>query len=136
MAEFVQYFPQVFEPANLKTFVRGIFGDLISGATPGFGPAMAVALLVSFLSHIDFVTGLIVPGVAYITMIAGGAMSAALINISGVSVNITRLFNGHVLACQRKSRTTLSICSFSSLVGRSTDGKGGGDREIFVLTAS
>ncbi|MBW1998126.1 MAG: tripartite tricarboxylate transporter permease, partial [Deltaproteobacteria bacterium] len=117
MGEFLQYLPLALTPVNLITLVLGVIGGLILGATPGLSPTMAVALLVPFTFHMDPTTGLILLGAVYTATVAGGAISAILINIPGAPANIATLLDGHPMAQQGKSQKALYFCFISSLVG-------------------
>ena len=117
MAEFIQYLPLALSIQNLLTLVLGVIGGLILGATPGLSPTMAVALLVPFTFHMDPITGLILLGAVYTSTVAGGAISAILINIPGAPANIATLLDGHPMAKQGKSQTALYTCFISSLIG-------------------
>ncbi|MCJ7809089.1 MAG: tripartite tricarboxylate transporter permease, partial [Desulfobulbaceae bacterium] len=117
MSEFLHYFPQALTFTNLLVLLVGTFGGLILGATPGLSPTMAVALLVPFTFHMDPATGLILLGAVYTATVAGGAISAILINIPGAPANIATLLDGHPMAQQGKSQKALYICFISSLVG-------------------
>ena len=91
MAEFFEYLPLALTLKNLLTLILGVIGGLILGATPGLSPTMAVALLVPFTFHMDPTTGLILLGAVYTATVAGGAISAILINIPGAPANIATL---------------------------------------------
>lgn len=117
MSEFLQYFPQVFTFNNLIVLLLGTWGGLILGAAPGLSPTMAVALLVPFTFHMDAATGLALLGAVYTSTIAGGAISAVLINIPGAPANIATLLDGHPMAKKGESQRALYFCFFSSLVG-------------------
>lgn len=117
MAEFFQYLPNALTPINLLVLILGTIGGLFLGATPGLSPTMAVALLVPFTFHMDPATGLILLGAVYTATVAGGAISAILINIPGAPANIATLLDGHPMALQGQSQRALYICFISSLVG-------------------
>jgi putative tricarboxylic transport membrane protein len=117
MGEFLQYFPQALTPINLLVLILGTLGGLFLGATPGLSPTMAVALLVPFTFHMDSATGLILLGAVYTSTVAGGAISAILINIPGAPANIATLLDGYPMALQGHSQRALYICFISSLVG-------------------
>ena len=117
MSEFLHYFPQALTFTNLLVLLVGTFGGLILGATPGLSPTMAVALLVPFTFHMDPATGLILLGAVYTSTVAGGAISAILINIPGAPANIATLLDGHPMAQQGRSQKALYICFISSLIG-------------------
>lgn len=117
MSEFIQYLPLALSIQNILTLLLGVIGGLILGATPGLSPTMAVALLVPFTFHMDPTTGLILLGAVYTATVAGGAISAILINIPGAPANIATLLDGHPMAKQGKSQTALYTCFISSLIG-------------------
>ena len=117
MAEFFQYFPNALTVTNLLVLVLGVIGGLLLGATPGLSPTMAVALLVPFTFHMEPATGLILLGAVYTATVAGGAISAILINIPGAPANIATLLDGHSMAQQGHSQKALYFCFISSLVG-------------------
>lgn len=117
MAEFLHYFPQAFSFVNLITLILGIISGLFLGATPGLSPTMAVALLVPFTFHMDPTAGLILLGAVYSASVAGGAISAILINIPGAPANIATLLDGYPMAQQGKAQSALYICFISSLIG-------------------
>lgn len=117
MLEFLQYFPNALTPINLLVLVLGTIGGLFLGATPGLSPTMAVALLVPFTFHMDPATGLILLGAVYTSTVAGGAISAILINIPGAPANIATLLDGHPMAKLGQAQKALYFCFISSLVG-------------------
>jgi putative tricarboxylic transport membrane protein len=117
VAEFFQYFPNALTATNLLVLVLGVIGGLLLGATPGLSPTMAVALLVPFTFHMEPATGLILLGAVYTATVAGGAISAILINIPGAPANIATLLDGHPMAQQGHSQKALYFCFISSLVG-------------------
>ncbi len=117
MAEFLQYFPLALTPINLLVLVLGVIGGLFLGATPGLSPTMAVALLVPFTFHMSPDTGLVLLGAVYTATVAGGAISAILLNIPGAPANIATLLDGHPLAKQGHAQKALYFCFISSLVG-------------------
>jgi len=117
MAEFFHYLPLALTFTNLSTLVFGVIGGLILGATPGLSPTMAVALLVPFTFHMDPTTGLVLLGSVYTATVAGGAISAILINIPGAPANIATLLDGHPMALKGKAQAALYTCFISSLIG-------------------
>ncbi len=117
MAEFFQYFTQALTPMNMLVLLLGTIGGLFLGATPGLSPTMAVALLVPFTFHMNSATGLILLGAVYTSTVAGGAISAVLINIPGAPANIATLLDGYPMAQRGESQKALYICFISSLIG-------------------
>lgn len=117
MSEFLHFFPNVFTSMNMLVLVLGTIGGLFLGATPGLSPTMAVALLVPFTFKMDPATGLILLGSVYTATVAGGAISAILINIPGAPANIATMLDGHPMALKGQSQEALYTCFASSLVG-------------------
>ncbi len=117
MTEFIQYFPLALTFTNILTLIFGVSSGLILGAAPGLSPAMAVALLVPFTFHMNPVTGLVLLGAVYTATVAGGAISAILINIPGAPANVATLLDGHPMAVKGKAQKALYMCFISSLCG-------------------
>jgi putative tricarboxylic transport membrane protein len=81
--EFIGYFSNVFIFENLLILVLGTIGGLLMGAAPGLSPTMAVALLIPFTFKMSPDQGLIMLGAVYTATVAGGAINAILLKISG-----------------------------------------------------
>ena len=73
-----------FDLFTIMLMVCGVFGGLIIGALPGLTSTMAVALLVPITYGMDVNHGLILLVSVYIGGIAGGLVSASLLNTSPV----------------------------------------------------
>ena len=115
--EFLEYLPHVFAPWNLLILTVGTVGGLLLGATPGLSPTMAVALLIPFTFHLDSTTSLVLLGSVYIATVAGGAVSAILVNIPGAPANIATVLDGHPLSQSGRATEALHYCFISSFVG-------------------
>ncbi|MBY5941638.1 tripartite tricarboxylate transporter permease [Halomonas sp. DP5N14-9] len=115
--ELLHYLPQVLSGWNLLILIGGTIVGLILGATPGLSPTMAVALLIPFTFKMDATSGLILLGVLYTSTVAGGAVSAILINIPGAPANIATMLDGHPMAKAGKATQALYYCFISSAVG-------------------
>ena len=115
--EFLEYLPQVFTGWNLLVLVLGTIGGLILGATPGLSPTMAVALLIPFTFHMAPISSLILLGAVYTATVAGGAVSAILVNIPGAPANIATILDGHPMAQKGRATEALHYCFISSLIG-------------------
>lgn len=111
------YFPEVFTPWHLLVLVLATIGGLLLGATPGLSPTMAVALLIPFTFYMEPTSGLILLGAVYTATVAGGAVSAILINIPGAPANIATILDGHPLAKQGRATEALHYCFISSFIG-------------------
>ncbi len=115
--EFLNYFGGVFEPAALLLLLGGTIGGLILGATPGLSPTMAVALLIPFTFHLSATQGLILLGAAYTSTVAGGAVSAILLNIPGAPANIATALDGNEMARKGQGARALQLSFLASGVG-------------------
>ncbi len=115
--EFLFYFGDVFTPVSMALLIGGTVGGLILGATPGLSPTMAVALLIPFTFQLSPVHGLILLGAAYTSTVAGGAVSAILLNIPGAPANIATTLDGHEMARRGKGAMALQLSFISSLIG-------------------
>ena len=115
--EFIEYLPQVFTPWNFLVLTVGTIGGLLLGATPGLSPTMAVALLIPFTFHMDATSGLVLLGAVYTATVAGGAVSAILVNIPGAPANIATIMDGYPMAKQGRATEALHYCFISSFVG-------------------
>ncbi|NIR28917.1 MAG: tripartite tricarboxylate transporter permease [Gammaproteobacteria bacterium] len=115
--EFIQYLPEALTAWHLLVLVCGVVGGLILGATPGLSPTMAVALLIPFTFHMTPISGLILLGAVYTATVAGGAVSAILVNIPGAPANIATLLDGHPMAQQGRATEALHYCFISSFIG-------------------
>ncbi|MCG5501332.1 tripartite tricarboxylate transporter permease [Ectothiorhodospira lacustris] len=105
------------QPIHLLTLVAGIGGGLLLGAMPGISPTLSVALLVPFTFHLPADTSLILLGSVYAASIAGGAISAILINVPGAPANVATTFDGYPMARAGKAQEALQVAFTSTLVG-------------------
>jgi len=115
--DFIHYLPEIFAPWNLTVLLLGTVGGLILGAAPGLSPTMAVALLIPFTFHMESTTSLILLGAVYTSTVAGGAISAILINIPGAPANIATVLDGHPMAQQGRAAEALHYAFISSVIG-------------------
>ncbi len=115
--EFLDYFSNVFTVYHIALLVGGTFAGIILGALPGLSPTMSVALLIPFTFHMKPESGLILLGAMYTATVAGGAISAILVNVPGAPANIATAMDGHQMAKKGLSREALHYCFISSFVG-------------------
>lgn len=115
--DFIRYLPEIFTGMNLLVLIGGTIGGLLLGATPGLSPTMAVALLIPFTFHMAPATSLILLGAVYTATVAGGAVSAVLVNIPGAPANIATVMDGHPMARSGRATEALHYCFISSLIG-------------------
>ena len=115
--EFLDYFSNVFTVYHLALLIGGTFAGIILGALPGLSPTMSVALLIPFTFHMKPESGLILLGAMYTATVAGGAISAILVNVPGAPANIATAMDGHSMAKLGKAKEALHYCFISSFVG-------------------
>ena len=115
--EFLNYFDNVFTVYHIALLVGGTFAGIILGALPGLSPTMSVALLIPFTFHMKPESGLILLGAMYTATVAGGAISAILVNVPGAPANIATAMDGHQMAKKGLAREALHYCFISSFVG-------------------
>ena len=115
--DFLNYFGNVFTPYHLLLLFGGTTAGLILGALPGLSPTMAVALIIPFTFHMQPDSGLILLGAMYTATVAGGAISAILVNVPGAPANIATALDGHALARKGRASEALHYCFISSFIG-------------------
>lgn len=113
----IQHLPLALSPENLAIVALGVFGGIIMGALPGISPTLAVALLVPFTFYMPAATGLIMLGAVYVAAVAGGSISAILINVPGAPADIATLFDGYPMAKQGHAQKALNMAFISTLIG-------------------
>lgn len=102
---------------NIKALLwilLGTFCGLVFGALPGLSATMAVALLIPLTFYLEPVVAISMLIGAYIGGIAGGAVSAILINIPGTPSSVVTTIDGHPMAVQGKAARALGWAAFSS----------------------
>ncbi|MCD6300183.1 MAG: tripartite tricarboxylate transporter permease [Dehalococcoidales bacterium] len=113
----VEYLSQALTPQVVGIIIIATIAGLIMGALPGISPTLAVALLVPFTFWMDAAPGLIMLGAVYTSAVAGGAMSAILINVPGAPAAIATLFDGYPMAKQGHSQKALNLAFVSTFIG-------------------
>ncbi len=107
----------IFTFFNISVLLLGVMGGLILGALPGVSPTLSVALLVPFTFHMEPASGLILLGSVYVSSVAGGAISAILINVPGAPANIATMLDGYPMAKSGRAQSALYTCFISSFIG-------------------
>lgn len=115
--EFLLHFDKVFTLYHIALLVGGTLAGLILGALPGLSPTMAVALMIPFTFHMQPAAGLILLGAMYTATVAGGAISAILVNVPGAPANIATALDGNQLAKKGRATEALHYCFTSSFIG-------------------
>ena len=115
--DFLNYFGNVFTFYHMALLIGGTLAGLVLGALPGLSPTMAVALMIPFTFHMEPAAGLILLGAMYTATVAGGAISAILVNVPGAPANIATALDGHHLANKGRAAEALYYCFTSSFIG-------------------
>jgi len=92
----------------------GTFLGLVFGALPGLSATMGVALLIPLTFSLNPVTAIGMMIGTYIGGIAGGAVSATLINIPGTPSAVVTTLDGYPMAQKGNAARALGWCAFSS----------------------
>lgn len=106
-----------FDFFTIMLMVCGVFGGLIVGALPGLTSTMAVALLVPITYGMTINTGLVLLVSVYIGGIAGGLVSASLLNIPGTPACVATTFDAYPMAKRGEAGKALSYGIFSAFLG-------------------
>ena len=106
-----------FDFFTILLMICGVFGGLIIGALPGLTSTMAVALLVPITYGMDINHGLILLVSVYIGGIAGGLVSASLLNIPGTPASVATTFDAYPMAQKGLAGKALSYGIFSAFLG-------------------
>ena len=113
--DFLNYFDSVFTVYHISLLFGGTLAGLILGALPGLSPTMAVAFTIPFTFHIKATTGLILLGAMY--TVAGGAISATLVNVPSAPANIATALDAHKMAAKGRTIEALLYSFTSSFIG-------------------
>ena len=104
-------------PLTMFMVLIGTFMGLVFGALPGLTATMAVALLIPITYSLDAVTAIGMMIGAYVGGIAGGAVSATLLNIPGTPSAVVTTLDGYPMAKQGRGAEALGWAAFSSGYG-------------------
>lgn len=104
-------------PFTILMVLVGTFMGLVFGSLPGLTATMAVALLIPMTFTLEPVTAIGVMLGAYIGGMAGGAVSATLLNIPGTPSSVVTTFDGYPMAKQGRGAEALGWAAFSSGYG-------------------
>ena len=73
--------------------------------------------MIPFTFHMQPAAGLILLGAMYTATVAGGAISAILVNVPGAPANIATALDGHQMARTGRATEALHYCFTSSFIG-------------------
>ena len=101
-------------PIGLLWTLLGVAVGLVFGALPGLSATMGVALIIPLTFTMDEVTAIGMLVGVYIGGIAGGAVSAILINIPGTPSSVVTSIDGYPMAKKGLAPRALGWAAFSS----------------------
>lgn len=105
------------DPIIIVYLFAGVFIGIVFGAIPGLTAALGVSLALPFTFAMTANQGLTTLIAIYVGGIAGGLVSATLINIPGSPASIVTCFDGAPMAKRGRPADALTLGSFASLVG-------------------
>lgn len=117
MLETLSYLTFLADPYIVAIMALGTLAGVFLGAMPGVSPTMAVALLVPMTFYMDPRTGLILLGTVYSSAVAGGGITAILINVPGAPASIATLIDGYPMAKKGRAWEALCITFWYSMIG-------------------
>ena len=117
MLECLSYLTFMADPYVILVMVMGTLAGIFLGAMPGVSPTMAVALLVPMTFYMDPSTGLVLLGAVYSSAVAGGGITAILINVPGAPASIATLLDGYPMAKNGRAWEALCITFWYSMIG-------------------
>ncbi len=104
----------VANPYTLFLVVAGTFLGLVFGSLPGLTSTMGVAILIPLTFTLEPVDAMGMMLGTYIGGMAGGAVSAPLLNIPGTPSAIVTCLDGHPMVQQGRGAEALGWAAFSS----------------------
>ena len=104
------------DPMILVLILLGVFMGVVFGSIPGLTGALGISLILPFTYKISAEYGLSVLIAIYVGSIAGGLISAILLNIPGTPSSLVTCFDGAPMA-KKSPGKALVLGTFSSLIG-------------------
>ena len=105
------------DPICFVYMILGVFIGIVFGAIPGLTAALGVSLVLPFTFAMTTSQGLTTLISIYVGGIAGGLVSAILLNIPGSPAAIVTCFDGSPMARRGRPNDALTLGTFSSLLG-------------------
>ncbi|MCR4426938.1 MAG: tripartite tricarboxylate transporter permease [Firmicutes bacterium] len=107
----------VLSPVNLALVLLGSAIGIISGALPGVGASLTIALLLPFTYKMAAASALVFLMAVWAGDIFGGSISSILINTPGTGGNVATCFDGYPMAKAGRAGDALGISLISSFLG-------------------
>ncbi len=98
----------------MLSVIAGTFLGLVFGSLPGLTATMAVSLLIPLTFTFPPVSAIGMMVGSYIGGIAGGAVSAILLNIPGTPSSVVTCLDGYPMAAQGRAAEALGWAAFAS----------------------
>jgi putative tricarboxylic transport membrane protein len=110
-------FLNLFHPFTLIAMTMGVTWGIFMGATPGFGSALGMALLIPFTFGMDPIVALPMLAGVYAGAIYGGGITAILVGVPGTSAAAATVEDGFAMTKKGESNRALSTSVISSAFG-------------------
>lgn len=104
------------EPQVIILVFSGVTLAIITGALPGMGAGLTMALIIPLTYYLKPHVALILLGSIYCAAIYGGGISAILINTPGTSGSAASCLDGYAMSQQGKGGIALGISLMASVV--------------------
>ncbi|MGI6028674.1 MAG: tripartite tricarboxylate transporter permease [Candidatus Heteroscillospira sp.] len=105
------------DPLTMVMVFVGTFMGLVFGCLPGLTASMGIALLIPLTFTLDPVTAIGMMLGCYVGGMAGGAISAILLNIPGTPSAVVTTIDGHPMAQNGQANKALGWAVFASGAG-------------------
>jgi putative tricarboxylic transport membrane protein len=106
-----------FNPTIILVVIEGTVLGIVFGALPGLTATMGVALLIPLTFTMDPVAAIGMMLGCYVGGMAGGAISASLLNIPGTPSAVVTCLDGYPMAKHGKGAQALGWAAFASGFG-------------------
>lgn len=107
----------VFSLDALLIIVIGSIIAMITGALPGLGPSITIALAIPITFSMEADKALMLMGSIYTSCIYGGGITAILLGIPGTTGSAASCLDGYEMSEQGKAGTALGISLAGSTIG-------------------
>lgn len=104
-------------PANVLWALAGCLVGTALGVMPGFGPSVAIALLLPMTFHVDITSALIFFIAVACAGMYGGSKASILLNIPGETASVVTALEGHRMALRGRAGAALATAAVGSCVG-------------------
>lgn len=104
-------------PDALLVIVIGATVALITGALPGMGAGLTMAIAIPLTFYMDAKQALMLMGAIYTTCVYGGGITAILLNVPGTSGSAASCLDGYAMSEKGKAGTALGISLAGSTIG-------------------